>query len=1125
MLRLKNITKSYTTAGFTQNAMDGVSVAFRDNEFAAVLGPSGSGKTTMLNIIGGLDRYDSGDLEIDGISTENYKAHDWDTYRNNRIGFVFQSYNLIPHQSILANVEIALTLSGVGKRERRRRAKEALAEVDLSDHMRKKPGQLSGGQMQRVAIARALVNDPEILLADEPTGALDTTTSKQVLELLTEIAKDRLVIMVTHNNELAQQYANRIIHLTDGRVTSDDRPFDPDEEPEREARSARRAGMSFLTAVALSFSNLMTKKGRTFTTAFAGSIGIIGIATILAFSNGINNYIKTMEEETLSIYPLSIQEQGFNLSMFFGADENEDQASIRGNRPERPPNTVREIQIMETVFSTQRINDLASFKLYLDENSRELDQYVSAVHYLYDITPNIYLPDTSKGIEQINPDSIFSAMMGGADMAASGGMSFMPSMQIFNELPSNPVLYDTQYDLLAGYWPEKHDEAVLVLAFGNRVMDFTLYSLGIRDRDEMRAMLESVMQRSDIGIELSESKGFYEYDELMVSFKVIIPAQTYQYDETFDVWIDKSTDESYMKELIANSLDLKIVGIVAPNQDATSTVLSVGVNYTPALINYLIESAAETPIVKQQLENPDMNIITGKTFREERENRQSSFDFSKVFSVDEDAIRSAMNMESLFDALNFDGMEGGFSLDGGIDLGGFDFSGMDIGNIDFSGIDFGGFDLGGLSLDIDMAAMPPPELDIGALAMVIASEVNIPPDALSNIMTGVMGGFFSSMDIPSVFSSPNPAGGMTEAFNAYLESPQVQAAVMAELANYIDPSALEAEIAAAVQGFMMISMQEYMQQMMTMIEMQMAAATQSAADQIQASVQASIRQMTNQMTNQMTRQIERAMQGVSEQIEESIAGVFNDMAAQMEAAMGDFDAEALAEAFTIEFSEEMIYELMTSVMNQTTTSFDGNMTLFGYAEIASPMQIRLYPRSFEAKQEILDTLERYNKNMEDAGEEEKVIHFTDIVGLMMSTVTDIIDIVSYALISFVSVALVVSSIMIGVITFVSVLERKKEIGILRAVGASKANIKQVFNAETLIIGFTAGVIGVLVTFFIAFVANIILDNALGINNLVIMPPTVPLLLVAISMFLTFIAGLIPASAAARKPPVDALRSE
>ena len=1148
MLRLKSIRKSYTTAGFTQNALDGVSIAFRDNEFAAVLGPSGSGKTTMLNIVGGLDRYDDGELEIDNISTKDYKASDWDTYRNNRIGFVFQSYNLIPHQTVLSNVELALTLSGVSKIERRKRAKEALDEVGLGDHIRKKPGQLSGGQMQRVAIARALVNDPEILLADEPTGALDTKTGKQVMELLTKIAKDRLIIMVTHNNELAEKYANRIVTLTDGKVTSDTRPYDPALEDKKEGREPRKASMSFLTAIMLSFSNLMTKKGRTLTTAFAGSIGIIGIATILALSNGINEYIRGIEEETLSIYPLAIQDQGFDLSGFFGGNDDDDDNNVhRTPRPERPENTIREFQIMENVFNTQSTNDLASLKVYFQENEETLERYATTLHYMYDIVPQIYLPDTSDGIDQVNPDSIFSGFMGANDsMGGTGGMSFIPTMNIFAELPNNPELYESQYDVIAGHWPTNHDEAVLVVSHGSGLTDFALYSMGLRDRSEMRAMLESVMNRNDIEIELSESQIFYTYDTFMdLTFKVVHPADIYQFDEIFDVWVDKSGDIEYMEELLDSSMDLKIVGIAQPRQDAQTTVLAMGVNYSSDLIMYLIEQASTKSIVKEQLAHPEVNILSGRTFEEEQDDPDSQFDFSRILSIDEDLFRDALDFEDMFSAFDFSDMD--FSdLDmsslrnmnlGNLDFSGMDFSNIDLSDMDFSDIDFSDIDIGNIELD-PSAVPPPPQINIEDILGALAGAVNLPEDLIPNIMDALWYDFWNNY-YPHL--GPPPPTDIMAAFTEYLQSNQANAIIMGALMEALADTDLAGDIGAALQNAIAGAMMTYMRQMFGVLEKQMNAAMENVMENVMQGIMENVMQnvMQNVMgqvsdqiqqamqgsMSQVSRQMERAMLDVTDQIQETIQSAFDDMQEELQSSFDGFDGEAMAEAFQFELGEDEIFELMMSIMNPSVTNFEQTLLMLGYADPNVPAQILIYPRSFEAKQEILDILDNYNARMEAQGEPEKVIHFTDIVGLMMSTVTSIIDMVSYALVAFVSVALVVSSIMIGVITFISVLERKKEIGILRAVGASKGNIRLVFNAETLIIGFVAGVIGVFATLGIIFIANIILYNELDIEQLVILPLGVPPILVAISMLLTYIAGLLPASAAASKPPVDALRSE
>ena len=1079
MLQLQGVRKSYTTSGFTQTALDGVSIAFRDSEFAAVLGPSGSGKTTMLNIIGGLDQYDSGDLVIDDISTENYRSRDWDTYRNNRIGFVFQSYNLIPHQSVLSNVELALTLSGVSKAERRMRAKKALDSVGLLEHIRKKPSQLSGGQMQRVAIARALINDPEILLADEPTGALDTTTSRQVMELLTVIAKDRLVIMVTHNNALAERYANRIINLTDGKVTADSNPFDPLQEEWRAGRKARRASMSFLTAIMLSFSNLMTKKARTIITAFAGSIGIIGIAAIFSLSNGINAYIKSLEEDTLSIYPLSIMNTGLDFSGILSDAEN----ARHSENFEENAEGVRELRIIETVFSRQNKNDLASLKSYFDENSETLDEYINSIHYIYDVAPQIFLADTSKGADQVNPDSIFGTSM----MGSSGGFGYqsgfggMSGMNVFSEMPGDLKLYENQYEVLKGRWPKSFDEAVLVLAPGARISDFALYAMGIRDRSELKSMLEAFMNRTENSVAIGGKSGLYSYDTLMsASFVVIHPTDVYQYDEIYDVWVDKSGDKAFMKSLVDNGVALKIVGIVKPDSSASATSLSIGINYTPALVKYLMEHAAGIKVVQDQLNNPDVNVLTGKTFAEEQEKSESEFDFSKIISVDEDVFRDAFAFDLSFPT--------------------FDLGDMDFSNLDLSEFDSGSFDFGGISLEMPDADMP--TFDIAVLLQAIIANVEIPTEELMTVMAEILQDYFISQ-ISQGITDPNQ---IMANLPAYLSDPEVQAMIMYKLSQIIDMDELQGQISEVIAAYMMSAMQTYMTQMMEAIQLQIQNAMLSAMGQVSA-------------------QMKSAMQNVTTQLQQGMQKSLGQLPAQIESAMKDVDGSALAEAFQIELGEEELLEIMMSVMNQTESTYERNLSLFGYADEAVPSQINLYPKDFEAKQETLNILNSYNDRMEESGESDKVIHFTDLVGVMMSTFTDMIDMVSYALVAFVAVSLVVSSIMIGVITFISVLERKKEIGILRAIGASKQNIRLVFNAEALIIGFVAGILGVLVTIVIIFFANIIINNKLGIAQLVLMPPQLPVVLVAISMFLTFIAGLFPSSAAARRAPVEALRSE
>jgi len=1027
MLQLKDIRKSYTTAGFTQMALDGVNLSFRDNEFAAVLGPSGSGKTTMLNIIGGLDRYDSGDLEIDGISTKEYKDSDWDTYRNNRIGFVFQSYNLIPHQTILANVELALTLSGVSKEERRERAEHALDRVGLIDHIRKRPNQLSGGQMQRVAIARALINDPEILLADEPTGALDTKTSEQVMELLTEIAKEKLVIMVTHNNELAQEYANRIVSLKDGQVVQDTRPFNPQEEAKSE-KEIRKASMSFLTAISLSFSNLMTKKGRTFVTALAGSIGIIGIAAILALASGINDYIENVEQETMSIYPLTIQTSGMDLSSMI---------SVSGPSNSSSEDGVYEMAVVESMFSSRRKNDLASLKEYLQSNPN-IDSHVHTIQYSYDITPQVYLPDTTDRIAQVNPDSILGNYgIGNSGMSSiMGALGGGSGMQIFSEMPNSRDMYEYQYDMLEGRWPQNYDELVLVLSVGGGITDYELYSMGLRDRDELRKIIEAFINNSELELDIEPYTDITPEELMSVEFKLVNPADRYQYDSRYEVWVDKSKDEDFMKPLVDNGITLKVVGVVQPKDGITATTLSNGLNYTSDLASYLIDEASNKEIVKQQLANPTKNVITGKSFVEENEDSGTAFNFSDMITIDENAIAGAFQMDA---------------------------SGIQL---DMSGL---------AALPAVAMQVPLPVFDLNMALGMIAPQVNIPTDELVAIAKEVVVEYLATQTIDG---SKTPQEIMDD-FDDYLATPSVQAGIAIKINNQIDVATLETEVTTAIQNYMNIVMRMYMGDLLAAI-----------GTHVQNTIMV-------------------AMESLPQQIQESFK----------------IDQSAFSRAFKVNTNEEDMLGLMQSLMSTEESTLERNLGVLGYADVSNPSRISIYPLNFDSKNEVIDILDVYNDKMEASGYSDRVVSYTDLVGVLMKSVTDIIDMISYALVAFVSISLIVSSIMIGVITYISVLERKKEIGILRALGASKKNIRQVFNAETLIVGFVAGVLGIGVTLVISTIANAIVHANFGIRNISQLPLNAALVLIVVSMFLTFIAGLFPSSAAARRDPVEALRSE
>ena len=1045
MLQLLNICKSYTTADFTQTALDNVSVSFRDNEFVAILGPSGSGKTTLLNIVGGLDHYDSGNLIIDGISTEQYKDKDWDAYRNNRIGFVFQSYNLIPHQTVLSNVELALTLSGVSRAERHDRAVAALQQVGLGDHVNKKPSQLSGGQMQRVAIARALINDPEILLADEPTGALDSKTSVQIMDLLTEIANDRLVIMVTHNPELAEDYATRIVTLTDGVIRSDTDPYEPTAEDMRVSeKPARRTKMSFLTALSLSFKNLMTKKGRTLMTAFAGSIGIIGIASILSLANGVNNYIKSVEEETLSEYPLQIQSTGFDMTSMMlgaatGAGGNTGEAEGDGDQDK-----VGVTEMVTNMFSSIGSNDLASLKEYLDSGQSDIDQYTNAIEYTYNVAPQIYSSNTDK-LRQVNPDKSLSALGLGSTASSNSLMSMSMSTDVFYEMPSDPNLYESQYDVKAGHWPENHNEVVLVLTGNGNISDFMLYTLGLRDANEFDDMVKKFAAEEEVTTPDNIEQPTYD-DILGITFKLVQATDYYVHDDEFNVWKDKTDDTDYMRNLVNNGEDVKIVGIVQPREDATATMLSSGINYPSTLTDYVIEQAASSTIVKDQLAHPDTNVFTDKPFGEEDDGE--GFDMQSLFTIDGDAIQAAFKFDESALTSGLSGMSldlSGLSLDMG-SLPAFDGSSIaiDPSSIDMSNlVDFSDIklDLGDVQPTMDSAKMQA---------------------AMEDIMAG-FNPWYANWAQEQVAQGKVPT--MEDGAKAYLESEEVQK-----------------KIADAIMGS--IDMKQATEALQTQLQQQLSAKMQQAvpamAQALESQLQASITTaMSSYMQNVLGAYMQQMQTALETQVSAAMQQSMNQIAANMSNAMS-IDESAFANAFQMNMDENDLTELMMSMMGKEDASYDNNLKKLGYA---------------------------------------------DFVGTLMASVTDIVNMISYVLVAFVAISLVVSSIMIGVITYISVLERKKEIGILRSIGASKGDISRVFNAETIIVGFTAGVIGIGLTMLACIPANAIVYSLFDVANVASLPWQAAVILVAISVFLTFLAGLIPSSAASRKDPVEALRSE
>lgn len=1038
MLQIKGVSKKYITGELEQVALDNVSLNLRDNEFVAILGPSGSGKTTLLNIIGGLDRYDSGDLIINGITTKAYKDRDWDSYRNHTIGFVFQSYNLIPHQSILSNVELALTISGISKQERKARAQEALTKVGLGDQLHKKPNQLSGGQMQRVAIARALVNDPDILLADEPTGALDSETSVQVMDLLKEVAKDRLVVMVTHNPELAENYATRIVKLKDGRIISDSNPL-TDVSDEAEHRNMGKAFMSFLTALSLSFNNLRTKKARTILVAFAGSIGIIGIALILSLSNGVNEYIESIEEETLSEYPLQITSTSFDVASLM----------MRGNgltEEEESSGDVTEMQILSDMFASVEKNDLASLKKYLDSEESHILDYAKAVEYNYNVSPLIYREDGDK-VRRVNPDPTFEAYGTGAD--GYGMMGF--NMNVFNQLPEDESLYTTQYEVQAGYWPQKYDECVLVLSRTGHISDFTLYTLGLKDASELDEMMQAFADGRILDINDAKSQVFDYEDFIGIKFSLIDPSLCYLYDDEYSVWTDKTEDMEYMKDLVSKSEPLTIVGVVTPSEDAKAAMLSMGIGYKYDLIDYVISSATSSEIVKSQLANRNIDAFSGKDFSDLGED--SGFDPESLFSIDEDALGNIFSFDT--SAIS-------------IDSSAFSLPDVDISD----------------AIDLADLVSALPEFTRDDLDVIIDTiSLAVDRDKLNGLANSLAGGFQG-------YVTQNGITGQEQVLSAigtYLSTQEAQNMIAEGMTDVIDRNALE-------QG-----MNENMQNL--------------------------IGRYTNAFSEAIGKMINSVMQRYIEEISKNLSGSMNRIMRSMAGALS-FDQTAMERAFQVKMTERELQELMTSLMSTRGASYEGNLRKLGYADKEDPYTITIYPKNFESKEKIVEILDTYNADMEKAGDEDKVVRYTDIVGTLMSSVTDIINAISYVLIAFVAISLIVSSIMIGVITYISVLERKKEIGILRAIGASKHNISNVFNAETFIIGLLAGLFGVGISALLLIPGNKLIHYLADTDNInAVLPLQAAIILVILSILLTLIGGIIPSRKAAKSDPVTALRTE
>ena len=1064
MLQLKKIHKQYKTGDLVQTALDKVSLNLRDCEFVAILGPSGSGKTTLLNIIGGLDRYDSGDLIINGISTKKYTDRDWDSYRNHTIGFVFQSYNLIPHQTVLANVELALTISGVSGAERRRRATEALQKVGLGNQLHKHPTEMSGGQMQRVAIARALVNNPDILLADEPTGALDSETSIQVMELLKEVAKDRLVVMVTHNPELAHQYATRIVQLKDGVIRSDTDPFEPDTAQLAPPvhKSMGRSSMSPLTSLSLSFNNLLTKKARTLLTAFAGSIGIIGIALIISLSAGVNQYIDDTERSTLSEYPLQILSSGMDLTSMLTSGSP---ASASGTTAEEGMVPVR--QLITQMVAGITSNDLKSLKTYLESDDCTIAEDATSIEYSYNVQPQIYREDADGSIRQVNPDSSLSSLGISSTSSTNSMMSSMMNTSVFYQLPESDELYNSQYEVKAGRWPEKYNECVAVLGADGTITDYALYALGLRDSAELDKMIQQFAQNQNVDVP-TDFKTYRYSDFIGIQFKLVNAADRYLRDDDHNAWVDKSDDKDFMKSLVASSETLTVVGVVQPKEDASASMLSSGIAYPATLTQHVIAAAADSQMVQDQLASPSINVMNGEPFGTED---ASAFDMSSLFRIDTDMLKSAFQFDT--SKLNFD-LSGAFDLDNGS---------VDLGSL---------LDPDDFQLDLDLTETP--DLDMSTLTDLFANmDLSVSEDKMQELAQKVLVGYKDYV-IGNGILNLNKIS-----FSQYLKSDAFKTLMNDAMGELFDQDALQAQFSEAMQTAMSTLMESYSSQISETLQTQLGSAMQTA--------------MTKLMT-QMSQNIQGQMQQS-----------FSQLGSQMESAL-KIDATAFQKAIQFNMSEDDLTDLMKSAMLSSTATYDSNLQTLGYADLDAPSQIKIYPQDFDHKASVVAKLDAYNDNMRSQGADDKVIQYTDVVGTLMTSVTEIINMISNMLVAFVSISLVVSSIMIGVITYISVLERRKEIGILRAIGASKRNISEVFNAETFIIGLCSGVMGVVLSEILLIPGNMLIQKiSNGTNVVARLPLNAALVLIVLATVLTILGGFIPAKGASRSDPVKALRSE
>lgn len=1109
MLQIKNISKTYKTGDLVQVALDNVSLNLRDNEFVAILGPSGSGKTTLLNIIGGLDRYDDGDLVINNVSTKKYKDRDWDTYRNHTIGFVFQSYNLIPHQTVLSNVELALTIGGISRKQRKKLALDALDKVGLKDQAHKKPNQMSGGQMQRVAIARALVNDPDILLADEPTGALDSKTSVQVMDLLKEVANDRLVVMVTHNPELANEYANRIVNLKDGHIISDSNPFVVEDKPlNNKPEKVRKAHMSYLTALSLSFNNLLTKKGRTILTAFAGSIGIIGIALILALSTGFQNYIDKIQEDTMSSYPLTIQSETANIFGALLTSRSESNEEVQEGQ-------VKEQMMITTMMNSVGTNDLKTFKKWLEDNEDLYDDYVTDITYAYSVSPRIYTKDVTDTIVQINPNTLMSSIYSDSAMSLLSSVSSSSSMGIFTEADIDSLKQDCE--LLQGRWPESYDEVIIVLSEKDKISDLLVYSLGLRENSELKTLINDVMSKQETKIHNTPKT--FTYDDLMnVELKLVDSSDLYKYNSKYNTYEDMTSDKDYMEIVYRNSENLKITGIAYSTEDNSSTA---GVIYSKELVQHVIDKASNSKLVKKQLADKDTDVFSGNSFDEE--NERESLDFNDMVSVDEEMLKNAFKVNISEDDFSFDTLSqeemmnvimsasktAASKINENVDsttlVGAFTLI-----NRQFLDSKITEYDSSHLNDTYDTLTINDDDLSTSKATITVDSYKEFVQTLVAAMsQTGNtdiqnVAGLFAMLDNTQVQKLVDSVQLMFDGYYDAIKAHEDYTNSTIKYTSTIDPTNLTVTVTYGENNPLNKN---------TLINTQLT--NQTVLNNTAA--------VSNYIVENLTTIIIAEQIGVATgKIVEPLTDSLSSLGDLFNEDMITVDTDAFAKAFNFDMDEDEVSRIMSSMLTSSSASYSNNLINLGYQDVNDPTSISIYFKDFDSKESFLDILKGYN----DSVDEDTQIKYTDITGLLMSSVKTIVDVVTYVLIAFVSISLVVSSIMISVITLISIMERTKEIGILRAMGASKRNVSSIFSAETFIIGLLSGGIGVGTTLILIPIINKIIHSVTGNYDVnAILPTNAAIVLVIIAISLTIISGFIPSKKAAKQDPVIALRTE